>query len=236
MAIRTESYRTNSIVTGVLFLLTDITAIVGLFLYQPLLTDPGFITSISANNTPIIVGVILETILAACIVGTAVTLYPILKRQDPSLALGYVVFRAMEATVILIGAICLLTILSLRQQFLISGGDVSLNQTIGSALVAFQKWTFLLGPNMIFPINATLLGYLLYQSRLVPRGISALYLFDGPLLFISSLFVLFGLYGQTAVPAVLIAMPMLAFEVIFSVWLFAKGFDRQALDRLVDKN
>jgi hypothetical protein len=230
-----KSYRTTEIVTAIFFLLTDITAIVGLLLYQPLLTNPNFITSVNVNNTQILVGVFLELMLSVCIVGTAVALYPILKKINQSLAMGYVVFRTMEATIILIGVMCILSVLSMHSNFLAFGGDASVYEAIGATLVALQKWTFTFGPNIILPINATILGYLLYKSKLVPRIISSLYLFDGPILLASSMFILFGFYAQTAPLAIAIAMPALAFEISFSVWLIIKGFNRSALATLETK-
>lgn len=220
-----NNYRTTAIIVAVLFLTTDITAITGLLLYQPLLTDPSFVTSPNVQENPILWGALLEMVLACSVIGTGVMLYPILKRQNESLALGYVVLRALEATVILIGVICLLSVLSLRERFLLGGGDASTLQAIAGTLVAAQKWTFLIGPNLILPINAMVLGYLLFSSRLIPRWISALYLFDGPVLLVSSICVMFGLYGQKSAPAIVAAMPMLAFEVLFSFWLLFKGFD-----------
>jgi len=230
---RVETFRKNAILTGILFLTTDVTAIVGLLLYQPLLTSPQFITSSGANDTGIIIGAFLEILLAVSCAGTALALYPVLKRQNQSLALGYIVFRAMEATIILLGVISLLTVLSLRSDFLAIGGDIATYEVIGKALIAFHDWTFLFGPNIILPINATLLGYMLYKSKLVPRAISALYLFDGPLLFISSMFVLFGIYKVTSLPSILIAMPLLAFEVSFSIWLIVKGFNLSAMNEKI---
>ena len=236
MTSKTDLYRTAAILTGILFLTTDITAIVGLQLYQPLLTNPQFITSVAANDTRILIGTFLETILAFCNVGTAIVLYPILKRQHQGMALGYVVLRAMEATFILIGVISILAVLSLRLDFLATGGDPLTYQSVGKALVALQKWTFLFGPNIILPVNATILGYLLYKSGLVPRAISALYLFDGPILFVSSIFILFGFYETMSAPAILVAMPMLVFEVLFSIWLMIRGFDRAALESLTARS
>lgn len=230
-----QNYRTTEIATAVFFLLTDITAIIGLLLYQPLLTNTKFITSLDANTTQIMIGAFLEIVLVVCIIGTALALYPILRKQSQPLAMGYVIFRTMEATVILIGIACILSALSLRSHYLAVGGDALVYETIGAALIAFQKWTFLFGPNIILPINATILGYLLYKSNLVPRLISSLYLFDGPILLVSSICILFGLYSQTAPFAILIAMPALAFEVSFSLWLITKGFNQSALAKLETK-
>ncbi len=226
----TNTFRKNAILTGIFFLVTDITAIAGLLLYQPLLTNPAFITSAGVNDTLILLGAFLEIILAVCNIGTAIALYPILKKQNQSLALGYLIFRALEATMILVGVMCILTVLSLRLDYLAVGGDPVIYQTVGNALIVLQKWTFLFGPNIILPINATILGYLLFTSKLVPRAISSLYLFDAPVLLISSICILFGLYEQTSPFAVLIAMPLLAFEVSFSIWLFVKGFNLYTLN------
>jgi len=231
-----SSHRKTAIAAAVFFLLTDITAIVGLLLYQPLLTNPEFITSLDVNTTQILIGVFLEIILSASIVGTAVVLYPILKLQNQALAMGYVVFRAMEATIILIGVTCILSVLSMHSNFLAFGGDASVYEAIGATLIALQKWTFTLGPNIILPINATILGYLLYKSKLVPRLISSLYLFDGPILLASSICILFGYYSQTAPLAILIAMPALAFEISFSLWLIVKGFNPSAIATLEAKS
>lgn len=230
------TYRMQAILTGILFLLTDITAIAGLLLYQPLLTNPLFITTLNVNQNPILLGTLLEIILAACGAGTALVLYPILKKQNQSLALGYVIFRAIESIIILIGVMCMLTVLALRADFLAVGGDITMYQTIGKALVTLQKWTFIFGPNIILPINATMLGYLLFKSKLVPRVISSLYLFDAPILFIASMWIVFGVYPQTTPFAIIIAMPLLAFEVLFSLYLIIKGFNRPALETLEGKN
>lgn len=228
-------YRGHAIIIGILFLVTDITAIVGLLLYQPLLSNPQFITSAGVNPTSILIGTFLEIILAASAAGTAVVLYPILKKQNQSLALGYVVFRAIESIIILVGVMCILAVLTLRMEFLAVGGDAVIYQTVGKALVFLQKWTFIFGPNIILPINATILGYILFKSKLVPRVISSLYLFDGPILFIASMLILFGSYPQTSTFAIIIAMPLLAFEVAFSLYLIIKGFNRSALETLENK-
>ena len=231
-----NTHRKHAIATGILFLVTDITAIVGLLLYQPLLNNPQFITTLEVNQTQILFGAFLEVILAVSAAGTALVLYPILKKQDHILALGYVIFRAIEAIIILVGVMSILTVLSLRMDFLANGGDITVYQTVGKAFISFQRWTFLFGPNIILPINATILGYLLFKSKLVPRVISSLYLFDAPILFVSSMLILFGFYPQTAPFAILIAMPLLAFEVLFSLYLIIKGFNRSALTALENKN
>jgi hypothetical protein len=232
MKLNMNTFRKNAIIAGILFLITDVTSIVALLLYQPLLTDPKFITSIRVNDAQILIGALLEIFLAVCNAGTALALYPILKKQNQGLALGYVIFRAMEATIILMGVMSILTVLSLRLDFLTIGGNATTYQVIGKAFVAFQKWTFLFGPNIILPINATMLGYILFKSKLVPRVISSLYLFDGPILFVSSICILFGLYSQTNPFTVLIAIPLLAFEVSFAIWLIIKGFNLSTINKI----
>jgi len=221
--------------TGIFFLIPDIASIPALILFQPLLRHDDFITSSSANETQILVGVFLEILVALAVAGTALTLYPVLKKQNQPMALGYVVLRAMEATVIMVGILSLLAVLTLRQDFLATNADPSVYQAIGKALVAVKDWTFTFGPGIILPVNATLLGYLLLKSKVVPRAIALIALIDGPILLVSGIAFLFGAYEQYSPLPALLAMPMLVFEVWFSVRLITKGFNPSAVAALDKK-
>jgi hypothetical protein len=114
-------------------------------LYLPLLQHADFITSSSVNETQILVGAFLEILLAVSVAGTAITLYPLLKKQNQGMALGYVIGRAMEATIITVGIISLLIVLTLRQDFLTSSANPSVYEAIGKAFVGLHDWTFLFG-------------------------------------------------------------------------------------------
>src|SRR5918995_3517953 len=176
------STRTIATVTGWLFLITFITSIPAAFyFYPPLLNDPTYIVSAGADMA-VKVGALLEVILVVAAIGTAVVLYPLLKRQNHIVALGYVTARVVESTIIAVGILSILSVVTMRQDFAgAAGADAAALVPIGSALVAVHDWTFLLGPGFLAPLgNGILLGYLMYRSSLVPRGMAMLGLIGGP--------------------------------------------------------
>jgi hypothetical protein len=132
-------------------------------------------------------------------------LWPIVKRQSETLALSYVASRVVESPVITVGLISLLSVVTLREDFAGAGADAGSLTIAGESLVAIHDWTFLLGPGFCVGVNGLLLGYLFYRSGLVPRQIAMLGLIGGPLIFASSIAVLFGAYEQTGGPHFLLA-------------------------------
>ena len=216
--------RPTAVVTGLLFLLTEVGAIVGMALYGPVLTSATYITS-AGSDEAILLGALFELLLVIAAVGTAVTLYPILKRQNEGLALAYVAARVLEAAVILVGILSLLSIVTLRRQFAgTAEGDMAALTTIGSSLVALHDWTFLFGPGFALGIGSLLLAPLMYSSRLVPRAIAVLGLAGGGLILMSAVAVLFGAYGQMSTLGLVVALPVFAWEVSLALWLIVKGF------------
>ncbi|TFC92168.1 DUF4386 domain-containing protein [Cryobacterium sp. TMT3-29-2] len=217
-------YRPTAVVAGVFFLLTEVGAIAGAMLYSPIRNVGDYITG-GGPDGPVLLGLLLELLLVIAAVGTAVTLYPILKRQHEGLALAFVAARVLEAAVILVGTLSLLTIVSLRQQFVGTGdADPATLATIGSTLVALRDWTYLVGPNFALGAASLLLASLMYASRLVPRGIAVLGLVGGPLVSFSAIAVMLGLYGQFSTLGLLVALPVFAWELSLAAWLIAKGF------------
>ena len=168
-------------VAGVLFLITFITAISALWLFQPVLDDPAGYIAGAGDDNRILLGALMELLLIVANVGTAVVLYPIMKRQNELLAVGYVTARLVECTFIAIGLFSVLGVVSLGQEAVGAEGD-SLG-ALGYALAAIKDWTFILGPGFIVGIgNGLILGYLFYRSGLVPRGMAMLGLIGGPLI------------------------------------------------------
>jgi Domain of unknown function (DUF4386) len=167
--------------TGVLFLITYVTSIPALFVfYAPVLHDPGYITG-GGPDTSVLVGAFLEVLLIVANLGTALTLFPVLKRHNEVLALGYVAARLVECGFIAVGILSLLTVVTLRQEA--AGADPASVTLVGQALVAIHDWTFLLGPSFIVGVgNGLILGYLMFRSGLVPRPMVLLGLIGGPLL------------------------------------------------------
>ena len=174
---------------GVLFIITFITSIPALALFQSVLDDPaGYIAGGGKDNL-IYLGAFLEFFLVISNVGTAVVLYPIARRQNEALAIGYVAARIIESVFIATGIIFVLGVVSLRQ-------DSSGAADLAVSLAALKDWTFLFGPGMIVPWgNGLILGYLMYRSGLVPRRMAWLGLIGGPLLLFSNLGVALRLVG-----------------------------------------
>ena len=208
--------RKTSLLAGALYLLTFV-SIPTLTLYAPV-RDPNYTVG-PGPDTGVFFGVILELIVALAGIGTAVALYPVVKRQNEGVAMGFVGSRVLEASTIFAGAACLLSVVTLRQA---GGGADAL--VIGHALVAMYDRLFLVGQSFIPAVNALLLGSLLYQSRLVPRVLPLLGLIGAPLLVASDIAVLFDLVGRTAPPVALAALPIALWEFSLGVWLVVKGF------------
>ena len=216
------SNRKIALAAGVLFIITFVTSIPALYLFQPVLDDPaGYIAGSGADNTRIFVGASLELLLIVANVASAVVLFPILKRQNEMLALGYVTARLVESTFIAIGLVSVLGVVSLQQQGA-TGADAG---AVGVALAAIKDWTFLLGPGFIVGIgNGLLLGYLMYESGLVPRRMAMLGLVGGPLICASGLLVLLGVLDEGGAVQGIATIPEFFWELSLGVWLIVKGF------------
>ena len=220
-----KSARRTAIVAGIFFLITEVTAIGGMLLYGPVLGNPDFIVSASADDTAVLGGAFLEVLLAIAVVGTAVTLYPVIRRQNEGMALGHVAGRLLEAAIIAVGAISLLAVVTMRHALAgTSGAEAATAVTIGQSLVAVHDWTFVFGPKLALGVNTVLLAYLMYRSRLVPRAIAVLGLIGGSLIFASGTAVLFGAYEDLSIPGVVAAAPVFAWEVSVAIWMIVKGF------------
>ena len=232
------STRTIATVTGMLFLITFITSIPAAFVfYPPVLTDPNYIISAGADMG-VKVGALLEVILVVANVGTAVVLYPLLKRQNSIIALGYVTARVMEGAFIAVGILSLLSVVTLRQDFAgAAGADAASLVTVGSGLVAFHDWTFLLGPGFLAPLgNGILLGSVMYRSGLVPRGMAMLGLIGGPLLIVAFVGVLFGAFAQVSLPAAIATIPEFLWELSLGIYLVVKGFQPSPIIEAYDRD
>ena len=218
------SSRKISLVAGLLYLLTFV-SIPTLALYGPA-HDPNYIVG-PGPDAAVIVGGLLEIIVALAGIGTAVVLFPILKKQNESAALGLVASRVLEASTMFVGVAFLLSVVTLRQ----AGAGAAALDT-GRALVSLYDRIFLLGQSFMPAINDLVLGLLLYQSRLVPRVLALLGIIGAPLLVASYLAVLFGFLGQHDPVAAVAAIPVALFEFSLGVWLVMRGFHRSAVTAL----
>ena len=209
--------------TGVLFLITYITSIPALFVfYAPVLKNPGYITG-AGPDTSVLVGAFLELLLIIANIGSAVALFPVVKRQNEVLALGFVTARIVESAFIAVGILSLVTVVTLRQEA--AGADAASLTLIGQALVALHDWTFLLGPGFVVGVgNGLILGYLMYRTGLVPRPMAMLGLIAGALLCASGVAVLLGVLQQGGAVRTLATMPEFLWELLLGIYLTVKGF------------
>ena len=217
--------RKSAMITGIFFILAFIASVPGPFaLYHDILHDARYF-ALGSRDALVSLGAFLEVILAISVIGTAVTLFPIVKRQNESIALGYVCGRLFEAVFIVVGIISLLTIVTLRQEFAeTAGGNAESLAAVRRQLVGIHDWTFLIGPSLALGPNTLMLAYLMYKSRLVPRFIAVLGLVGGPLLFVFATAVMFGVFEQVSVWGAVAALPVFAWEMSLAVWLIVRGF------------
>ena len=218
--------RKISLAAGVLYLLTFV-SIPTLVLYGPVksanyILGPG-------PDTSAIIGAVLEIIVALAGIGTAVALFPVLKKQNEGAALGLVGSRVLEAATIFGGVAFVLTIVGLRQAG--AGAESSIT---GRTLATMYDRIFLIGQSFMPAVNDLLLGFLLYRSRLVPRLLPIIGMLGGVVLVLDDLAVLFGLAGQHAPSSALAALPVFLFELSLGIWLTVKGFNAAAADKLLN--
>jgi hypothetical protein len=220
-----NSMRKTALVAGGLYLITFIAGIPPTFiLYSDVLSNPAYIVG-SATDTAVLWGGFLELINAVACIGTAVVLFPVVKRQSEAAALGFVTARVIEAAVIVVGVISLLSIVTLRQDLAgAAGTDAASLVTTGNALVAIHDWTALIGPGLMPAVNALLLGYVMYRSGLVPRVMPVMGLIGAPLLLGSFAAAFFGLTDQISVVSAIAALPIAAWELSLGVYMVVKGF------------
>jgi len=215
-AFQMSPRRKTALVAGVLYLLTFV-SIPTLFIYGPVKSANYIIGA--GPDTAAIIGGILEIIVALAGIGTAVVLFPVLKKQNEAAALGLVASRILESGTIFVGVAFLMSIVTLRQAGAGAGALVT-----SHALATLYDRIFLQGQSFMPAICDLLLGFLLYKSRLVPRGLSLIGIVGAPILLASYLAVMFGLLGQHAPLAGLSAIPVALFEFSLGVWLVVKGF------------
>lgn len=216
------SLRRTAVVAGLLFLVTHVTSVTALVLYHPVLDDARFVTG-SGASSPVLLGALLEVVLALAIVGTSVAMYPLVRAVNEAGALAYVGLRTLEAAVIAVGVVPLLAVVTLRQD---GAGDGAV--PLAQAMVALHNWTFLVGPSFVCGTNTVVLAALLRRSARVPAFIPVLGLVGGPLVFASGVAQLFGVIDQISTWAALGAVPVFAWEICLALFLLLRGFRSSA--------
>jgi len=218
---------------GVFYLLTFVFSIPTLSMKAPL-DNVDFILG-AGSSTGVVWAALFDFICGVAGIGTAVALYPVTRRVSRTSALGFVTSRVVEGAILVVGAIAIMAIVTLRQDLAGATGDVAASLSVtGRSLMAIHDWSFLFGPGFMPAFNALLLGSILYRSRLVPRWIPTLGLIGAPLLLVSSMGTLFDAWGQVSDLSTLLVLPLATWELSVGIYLAVKGFRPSPLTDAVD--
>lgn len=218
-----NAFRRTSLIFGLFFAGTFIFSIPALFFYDHVLNDLNYILG-GGFDRRISVGALFEIMTAICNIATAVVIFPVVKKVNESVSLGYIASRTVESVLILLGVVSLMAIVTLRANFLPGGDAVALSMA-GQGLLAFHGWTFLLGPQFGAGLgNGILLGYLMYRSGLVPRRMALLGLIGGPLAFAGGVLVLFDVLKPLSAGLFALTSIEIAWELSITVYAITWGF------------
>ena len=224
---------------GWFFIATFVTSIPARILFADALgadfQNIRFIPEAGLGETSMYLAAILEFGVIATNIATAVVLYPLARRLSERVALGYVTARIIESTFIAVGLISIISVVSVSAALSgASGAEATSLATQGRSLVSTYEWAFLFGPGLVVGFgNGLILGYLMYRSGLVPRRMAMLGLIGGPMLILSFVLILFGVYENASGPAFLLALPEIAWEASLGIYAAWKGFRPSATQRLV---
>jgi hypothetical protein len=222
--------RKTAKIVGILFIVATVAAVISVALLGPVLADQDYLVNFSSNKNQVIVGALLDLLGAGAFVGLAVVLFPILKKHNETIALGYIVARMIEAVPFIIANISLLSLLTLSQEYVSAAvRDASCFLPVGTGLLAAYDWNQLLGPRVFASLAAVPFYILLYQSKLLPRWISVWGMIGAPLYLASGLLGLFGLVDPLSPILVLLFLPAALLEMVMAVWLIVKGFNSTAI-------
>ena len=212
--------RKAALIAGLFYIGTFVFSIPALGLYEGVLDDPNFVLG-SGSDDGVLWGGFIEILTALTGIGTAVAVYPVIKRYGPARAAGFIASRTLEAAMIFTGVVAVLAVHTLRQD---AAPDAAGLTTTADALVAVKDWTFLLGPGVMASINALCFATILRRTGLVPRWIPTVGYVGGPLLFLSSTATLFGAWDQVSGLGLLMALPIATWEMSVGLYMTFKGF------------
>ncbi len=217
-----DADRVNARIAGWLFVTATLTAITGMMLYDPLLLDPDYLRQGALNSGRVVTGAIFELLLVLSACGTAIVLYPFLKRYSERMALAYLCFRMLEAIMIGMGVVSVLTLLSLSRSYAV-GSDAALYSTLGYILRSFHDWTFIIGPKFLLGVNTFVYSYVLYRTSLVPRWLAVSGMSGAVLVFIKSLLELYGHSAAFSTIDLFLVLPVASYEMILAGRLIING-------------
>lgn len=230
MQASVQNNRSASTITGIFFIIATVSAIIGSKLYDPLLREPNYLIEGARNANRIVGGALSELITCCANIGTAIMMYPYLRKFNESIGIGYVCFRFLEVVFIAIGVVGILTLLTVSQSLACGSIEVSQAKFIGETLKAIYGWTFLFGPNFILGINTFLYSYAFYKTGLVPKSLAIFGLIGAIMIFVSGLLQMFGIVVPLSVGHLIMVLPIAMFEMVLAVRLILSGFDLRTSD------
>ncbi len=219
-------------ITGILFIIATIAGTAGAAALAPILTDANYLINASTKQSNVIAGVIFTLIMAIAAAGIPITMYPILKRQNKSLAIGYIGARFLEAMFYFAQATLFLTLLTLSREFVAAGTpDNSYFQTLGTLIMAASDWNgHVILDLAVFSVGALILNSMLFKSRFIPRLVSGFGIIGAIMYFIAALLILFGHEPLSTIQIVL-SIPLALSELVLALWLIIKGFNQNMIEK-----
>ena len=229
----TDPMRQTAFLGGLLYVITFAASIPAAFYFlAPVLDNPDYVLG-SGSDARVITGGLLDVVTAIAGIGTAVVLFPVVRRQNRTLALGFVTSRLLEAAIIVVGVVSLLAIVTLRKDFAgAPGADTDSLSTTAASLVAVRDFTFHLGPGFMAAVNALLLGSLMYRSGLVPRVIPVMGLIGAPLLLAAKIATVYGVNDDSTMWSLIALAPIFFWELSLGIYLVVRGFRPSAVAAL----
>jgi len=225
--------RRNGIIIGIFYIAAAVTSVIAVISYEPVLSEQWYMSVANGLKTKVLLGVFNDLLLIITAVGTAVMLFPYLRRWNEHLALGHLCFRFMEAVLIAIGVVSILGLLQLSIHYEANSIASEDNlREIGYLLQAFHRWTSMLGPNLMLGINTALYSYLLFRTGLVPRPLALFGIITAVLVFTAGLLEMFGVVEPLSAVKGVIALPVGVYELSLAAWLIVKGFHKENLEKL----
>ena len=228
-----KEHRRHAILAGVFYITAAVTSIIAVILYEPILSGDWLTAVMDGYRAQLLAGVANDILLIMSMIGTAVMLFPYLRRQHESAALGYFSFRLMESVAIMIGLVAILGLMNISSAA--AAESIQKSEGVlaaGTALQAFHSWTFMIGPNLMLGPNTLLYSLVFLASGLVPRKLAWFGIVTAILVCAAGWLEMFGVIDPLSTAKGLLGLPIAGYEMTLAGWLIAKGFDVQALKRL----
>jgi hypothetical protein len=221
---KTNSYKNNAVIIGILFIIATAFLFVGESFYGPVLDTPDTLQVAYPNRISAIIGTLIEFSCILAIPLIPVFAYPVLRKHSQTLALGYIVFRLFEAVLFVLVDITKLSLIKVSQLYLTAeSSNAAFIESIGATIQGWNEWAWVFYV-LIFGFGALIFYVALYQSKLLPRWISIWGLIAIIMMMTSALLAMFGVELPDAIFGLLV-VPIGVQEMVMAVWLIAKGFN-----------